>query len=170
MLCCGRCEVIHTGTSTVWINGFRCLELTYALAIKMRAYCEIPGNRGVMIRKDRGRDDCPLCLLLISEGRPGHKPPGWRGRRSGGTPSWQAQPVQSWYLQRTTWALTLGLPRYYALFKPRPRLTTDGYIEVVHAMSTKKYTERWQQHLFWILVSSNNSSYQNIVITTLIII
>lgn len=61
-------------TSTVWINGFRYLELTYDLAAKMRAYCEIPGNREVRIRKERGRDDCPQCLLLISEVRTGHKP------------------------------------------------------------------------------------------------
>lgn len=147
---------------TVWINGFRYLELTYDLAAKMRAYCEIPGNRGVRIRKARGRDDFR-----------------WVTRSQ--TPGLERGSTRRYPLLTSTTCSKLafskddlGTPlRSSSVLCPLQTPTTvDNRWVHWGCLRYEHYKVHWEMATSSFLnpVSSNNISYQNIFITTLIII
>lgn len=70
-------------------------------------------------------------------------PPVWGRRRPGGIHT--ANCCNVWCVQRTVWTLFILLS-HYPLFKPRPQLKADGYIEgFTTDHYIKIFTERWTQ-------------------------
>lgn len=109
--------------------------------ISSRTYktCEIAGNKGVRIRKDRGEKITVSVPVVALEGRPGVNPRvgskswGWLG--SGGFPQSTTTCAKSAFSEISLDSGAediVGTPSTaspgYFLFKPQPQLTTNGYI------------------------------------------
>lgn len=107
------------------------------------AYCEISREIEVRVMRYGGRDDCPMCQLRITEGRPGLTV--WFGEGVNPVPPIQPNTKNCPIIPTKNYALLLlsdgdlnTLRRASTEFcctsssNPTTVLTTDGYIKVVH--------------------------------------
>lgn len=110
------------------------------------AYCAIPGDIGIRIKKKGGGvwGDLPLCHLVAFKGATESRPSNWRGRQYGGIP------LANQYM--CNFAMYRGLPGHsplpFCLFKSWRQLTVG---------EDKHYTGRWPQKVFLYLCLDYNS-------------
>lgn len=99
------------------------------------AYCAIPGDIGIRIKKKGGVEwgDLPVCHLVAFKGATESRPSSWRGRQYGGIP------LANQYL--CNFAMYRGLPGHSPipcyLFKSRRQLTVGEDVHYLVLISTQ---------------------------------
>lgn len=97
----------------------------------MQYHCEISGDIGFKIRKDKGERRLSCVLAVNFRGAAGSRSSGWRERQPGGIPL-SPQHVQSYNFHSATLALPVWLFRHIPRQILTTVFTTEGYIKVVH--------------------------------------
>lgn len=99
--------------------------------------CGIPEKwMSVVLGKMRGGgNDCPVVQLWHSAGWPGIDPRVWKGDN----PKISSLPPAKSTFWEGSLSLTRMIPPAYPLFKPRPQLAADGFIEAAHGEVTADF-------------------------------